>query len=194
MLTPRFSPNEQKIIYLSYQNGAPKVRTLEIETGRESVVGDFPGMSFAPHYNPSGSALVLSVANNGSTDIYEYDPRSGSKRKLVSGAGTINTSPFYSPDGSQITFTSDRTGTESIYVMNADGSNVHRITYGAGKYSTPVWSPRGDFIAFTKQSGGFHIGIIKPDGSDERSLTDSPYIDEGPSWSPNGRVIVFARG
>ena len=28
--------------------------------------------------------------------------------------------------------------------------NVKRITFGKGLYGTPVWSPRGDLIAFTK--------------------------------------------
>ena len=37
-----------------------------------------------------------------------------------------------------------------------------RISFGDGSYSTPVWSPRGDLIAFTKQSGGkFSIGVMK---------------------------------
>jgi TolB protein len=34
--------------------------------------------------------------------------------------------------------------------MRSDGSDVKRITFGQGIYGTPVWSPRGDLIAFTK--------------------------------------------
>ena len=49
--------------------------------------------------------------------------------------------------------------------MNADGSNVQRISFGTGRYGTPVWSPRGDLIAFTKIDGGqFYIGVMRPDG------------------------------
>ena len=77
--------------------------------------------------------------------------------------------------------------------MNADGSGVRRISHGGGRYTTPVWSPRGDYIAFTKQSGGqFHIGVVRPDASGERILTSS-YLDEGPTWAPNGRVLMFSR-
>ena len=77
--------------------------------------------------------------------------------------------------------------------MGADGSNPRRISYAQGKYTTPVWSPTGEFIAFTKQTGGeFHIGVMKPDGSDERILTSS-FLDEGPTWAPNGRVLMFFR-
>ena len=56
--------------------------------------------------------------------------------------------------------------------MNADGGNAHRISFGDGKYGTPVWSPRGDMIAFTKIAGGrFSIGVMRPDGTGERLLT-----------------------
>jgi TolB protein len=68
-----------------------------------------------------------------------------------------------------------------------------RISGGKGRYGTPVWSPRGDMIAFTKQNEGrFHIGVMRTDGSEERLLTAS-FLDEGPTWAPNGRVVMFTR-
>ena len=77
--------------------------------------------------------------------------------------------------------------------MPARGGEARRISFGPGRYGTPVWSPRGDLIAFTKQnSGRFHIGVMRTDGSEERLLTAS-FLDEGPTWAPNGRVIMFTR-
>ena len=77
--------------------------------------------------------------------------------------------------------------------MSANGGEPVRISFGEGRYGSPVWSPRGDLIAFTKQTRGrFHIGVIGIDGQGERLLTES-YLDEGPDWSPNGRVITFFR-
>ena len=51
-------------------------------------------------------------------------------------------------------FNSDRSGYQQIYVMKSDGSRVKRISFGNGLYGTPVWSPRGDLIAFTKLHKG----------------------------------------
>jgi TolB protein len=78
--------------------------------------------------------------------------------------------------------------------MGAGGGGAQRISYGEGSYSTPVWSPAGDLIAYTRQSGGqFHIGTMRPDGSGERLLSSSNAVQEGPTWAPNGRVIMFFR-
>lgn len=191
-LTPRFSPNLQKVTYMSYAGSMPKVYILDIETGRQELLGSFPGMTFAPRFSPDSSKVLLSYANNGRTNIYEMDLKRRTSKQLTSGPA-IDTSPSYSPDGSQIVFNSDRGGNQQLYVMNADGSDVHRISFGTGRYATPVWSPRGDYIAFTKIANGqFYIGVMYPDGSGERLLA-SGYLVEGPTWSPNGRVLMYFR-
>ncbi len=192
VLTPRFDPSMQRLIYLSYRTRTPSVNIYNLSTGREEILGQLPGMSFAPRFSPDGRNAIFSVSVNGNADIYVMDLSSRRVRKITNHPA-IETSPSFSPKMDRIVFESDRTGTQQIYTMNADGSDVKRISFGRGRYATPVWSPRGDLIAFTKMSGGkFAIGVMKPDGSGERILTES-YLDEGPTWSPNGRVIIFSR-
>ena len=71
------------------------------------------------------------------------------------------------------------------------GGGVTRISNNPGRYATPVWSPRGDYIAFTKLDGGqFYIGIMQEDGRGERILAQG-FLAEGPTWAPNGRVLMF---
>ncbi|MFC3641331.1 Tol-Pal system beta propeller repeat protein TolB [Aquibium oceanicum] len=190
-LTPRFSPNRQEITYMSYESGQPQVYLLQLETGQRELVGNFPGMTFAPRFSPDGQKVIMSLLrDDGNSNIYTLDLRSRTTTRLTDSTA-IDTSPSYSPDGSQIVFTSDRGGRAQIYVMNADGTNQRRISFGEGTYSTPVWSPRGDLIAFTKQSGGeFQIGVMRTDGSGERILS-SGFSQEGPTWAPNGRVLMF---
>nr|WP_245444864.1 Tol-Pal system beta propeller repeat protein TolB [Mesorhizobium soli] len=192
-MTPRFSPSRQEITYMSYESGQPQVYLLQIETGQRELVGNFPGMTFAPRFSPDGQRVIMSLLrDDGNSNIFSMDLRSRTTTRLTN-SSAIDTSPSYSPDGSKIVFTSDRGGRPQIYVMGADGSGQTRISFGEGTYSTPVWSPRGDLIAFTKQSGGqFQIGVMKTDGSGERILT-SGFQQEGPTWAPNGRVLMFFR-
>lgn len=192
VLTPRFSPTNQEITFMSYGGGSPRVFLMNLETGQRETVGDFPGMTFAPRFSPDGQRVILSLQEGGNSAIYEMDLRTRQRRQLTQGLA-IDTSPSYSPDGRQVVFESDRDRSQQIYVMNSDGSAAHRISQGQGSYSTPVWSPRGDYIAFTKQLGGrFLIGVMRPDGSGERILTEG-YHNEGPTWAPNGRVLMFFR-
>jgi len=192
VLTPRFSPKNQLVTYLSYFRNLPRVYLLDIETGVQEVVGDFPGMTFAPRFSPDGNKIIMSFAKDGNSDIYTMDLKTRVVEKITDHT-SIDTSPSYSPDGKYICFNSDRSGLQQIYVMRNDGSNVKRITFGKGLYGTPVWSPRGDLIAFTKvHKGRFYIGVMRPDGSGERLLTEN-YYQEAPSWSPNGRVLIFYR-
>jgi TolB protein len=192
VLTPRFSPKNQLVTYLSYFRNLPRVYLLDIETGVQEVVGDFAGMTFAPRFSPDGKKIIMSFAKDGNSDIYTMNLETRVVERITDHT-SIDTSPSYSPDGKYICFNSDRSGLQQIYVMRSDGSNVKRITFGKGLYGTPVWSPRGDLIAFTKvHKGKFYIGVMRADGSGERLLTENFY-QEAPSWSPNGRVLIFYR-
>ncbi len=192
VLTPRFSPTAQEITYLSYHNDDPRVYLYNIDSGKQEILGDFPGMTFAPRFSPDGNKVIMSQAYKGNSDIYVMELRTRKIKRLTRHTA-IDTSPSYSPDSRYVTFNSDRGGSQQIYVMESNGKNIKRISFGKGRYSTPVWSPRGDLIAFTRQyQGKFYIGVMRPDGSGERLLSES-FLDEGPTWSPNGRVIMFFR-
>jgi TolB protein len=190
VLTPRFSPNKQRIAYMAYYNRKPRVYIYDINTGRQEVLGNFPNMTFAPRFSPDGNKVIMSMSKNGNSEIYTMDLQSRRIEKLTNHSA-IDTAPSYSPDGKYVVFESDRGGSQQLYVMKADGSDAHRITFGNGRYGTPVWSPRGDLIAFTRlYRGKFYIGVIRPDGSGERLITSAFHV-EGPTWSPNGRVLAY---
>ena len=191
VLTPRFAPNQQSIVYMSYVGRIPSIYVYDIGSGKQRLVVQNVATTFGPRFSPDGRYILFSMATSGNTDLYRVAATGGTPQRLTSSPG-IDTGGSYSPDGSRIVFESDRSGGQQIYVMSADGSNQQRISFGGGRYATPVWSPRGDLIAFTRLSGNFRIGVMSPSGGGERLLTDS-WKDEGPSWSPNGRVITFNR-
>ncbi len=196
VLTPRFSPVAQEITFMTYAKNQARVFVMNLETGQRDLIGEFPpGVNtFAPRFSPDGRRVILSLEENGTTAIYEINLQTRQSRRVTQPNDRgIDTGPSYSPDGRQIVFESDRDGTQQIYVMDVGGGGARRISNSDGRYSTPVWSPRGDYIAFTKQLGGrFLIGVMKPDGSGERILTEG-YHNEGPTWAPNGRVLMFFR-
>ncbi len=103
VLTPRFAPNQQSIVYMSYVNDRPRVYVYDIGSGRQRLVVDQPNITFAPRFSPDGRYIVFSMAVNGNTDIYRVSASGGAATRLTTAPG-IDTAPSYSPDGSRIAF------------------------------------------------------------------------------------------
>ena len=75
VLTPRFSPTAQEITYLSYTAGRPRVYLYNIDTGQQEIIGDFPGMTFAPRFSPDGNKVIMSMAQDGNSERLQFRPR-----------------------------------------------------------------------------------------------------------------------
>lgn len=211
VINPRFSPTDQMILYGAYVPDpkypqATLLRTYlyDISTGRQEILAENPNsMEYSARFSPDGKSIAFSRSVNGNADIYIFDLARGTERRLTRDSG-VDTSPSFSPDGKRIVFESDRGLGPQLYIMNENGEAMQcpngtreaacRISFETGaRFGDPVWSPRGDWIAFSVQRRGqFAIGVIQPDGKGLRVLSDG-YQDEAPSWSPNGRVIVFQR-
>lgn len=194
VLTPRFAPNNQTITYMEYENNTPRVYIYNLKNGVREIVGDFPGMTFAPRFSPDSQKIVMSFSDpkTANTEIYLMDLNTRTINRLTNDPG-IDTSPSFSPDGKKIVFNSDRAGYPQLYVMDSNGKNIKRISRGKGVYGNPVWSPRGDQIAFTKLTQGlFHIGLMDTNGLNERVVVKD-FSLESPAWSPNGRYLIYYR-
>lgn len=190
VMSPHFSPNMSTVVFLSYRNDDPMVWVLDLETGDQTKLGNFGGMSFAPRFSPDGNKVALSLVKNGVTNIYEYDITTKALQQLTFGKH-IDTSPSYSPDGRYMAFNSDSSGSQQIHVLDLQTGKQQRITFGAGRYATPAWSPDGQFIAFTKMADDtFYIGIMNPEGRHEKILAGGWYM-EAPSWAPGSRRLVY---
>jgi len=192
VLTPRLSPDAQKIIYLSYTSGFPTLYLLDLNKMKSKKLFEFEGMMYAPRFSPDRTKIVLAASYEGNSEIAVFDIKKKKLTKLTNNYA-IDTSPDFSADGKKIVFSSDRDGGQKLYIMNADGTNLRRIDLSRGNYATPNWSPDGKYIAFTKMyKGKFHIGVINMENYDVKILTTA-YKDESPTWAPNSKFIIFTR-
>jgi TolB protein len=196
VMTPRFSPDGRKVAYFTIINHQGNVYIYDIYEHTTELLGQFKGMSYAPRFSVDGKKILFSLAEGMTSHIFEMDLKTRQKKQLTK-VPALNTSPYYSPDGSKIAFVSDRSGTPQIYVMDRSGEfggeAAKRITFGQGRYYTPVFSPNGQHLAFTKTyMGTFYVGVLKPDGTGERTLAQGFFV-EAPTWSPNSQMVMYTR-
>ena len=112
-LTPRYSPDYRKIVYLSYLNGNPRIYVYDIGTGRQTLVTAEPATRPSPRAGrPTGAGSSIRWRSP-ATPTSTASPRSGGQSHAADRQPRASTSAAsYSPDGSQIVFESDRSGSQ----------------------------------------------------------------------------------
>ena len=80
-----------------------------------------------------------------------------------------------------------------IYIINRDGSNVQRITDLSSNEQTPVFSPKGDRIAYTSDRSGINnIYIYNLESGVEYPITNVITGIFHLSWQGDADKLAFA--
>jgi TolB protein len=148
--------------------------------------------SETPVWSPDGTRLAFSAGPALKHQIYVIDADGSGARRLT--AGEQNRWPAWSPDGRSIVFMSDRDGQGELYTMNTEGSSQRRLTHTPVHEFAPVWSPKGDVVAYlTEMPGGKQrLMRMRPDGTDVRQL-DGDHLAYGkPGMRPDGAAVLLA--
>jgi TolB protein len=191
-LSPRWSPDGQRIAYTSYTSGNPDLHVVGRYGGKPSTLSAYRGLNSSPAWSPDGRKIALTLTKDGNAEIYVMNADGSGPRRLTSHPA-IDSSPSWSPSGRQIAFTSDRSGRPQVYLMEADGSNVRRFTFAGSYNDSPAWSPKGDKMAYASRIGNnFELFVVDVAGVNPVQLTSGNGNNENPSWSPDGRQIVFS--
>ena len=91
---------------MSYGQGDPRVYLLNLDNpGQREVVGNFPGMTFAPRFSPDGASVIMSLQRGGNSNIFVMNLGSKAITRLTDSAA-IDTSPSFSPDCQRISASS----------------------------------------------------------------------------------------
>jgi tricorn protease len=80
-----------------------------------------------------------------------------------------------------------------IWIAARDGSHPHQLTAEKGSKSSPIFSPDGQWIAFSgNYDGNLSVYVISRMGGSPRRLAYHPYDDLVRGWTPDGKHILFA--
>ncbi len=81
---------------------------------------------------------------------------------------------------------------EDLWVANTDGTQPRRLTVDEGVESSPVFSPDGQWIAFSAEyDGNRDVFIVSADGGIPVRLTWHPGADIVRGFTPDGKNVLF---
>jgi TolB protein len=119
----------------------------------------------------------------------------GGRAARVRGTRRFDRDPAWSRRG-EIAFARPRgqNGGEVWLVRAGAGARLPRLLLEAAL--EPVWSPDGNFIAYTNPwpshaPYGIDVWTARRDGTRRRRLTSRGDFNSAPVWSPDGRWIAF---
>lgn len=192
ILSPAWSPDGQKVAYVSFENKRPAIFTQNIATRERKKIASFSGLNGAPSWSPDGRRMALTLSRDGNPEIYLMDIESQELTRLTNNAA-IDTEARWAPDGRSLIFTSDRSGNAQVYRLNVADKSVKRLTFEGTFNARADISPDGRYIAFVHREKGqqFQIAVQDLQSSLMTILTQTP-LDESPSFAPNGISLVYA--
>jgi len=191
IISPAWSPDGNKLAYVSFEGGKATVMSQELTTGRRRVLASFKGTNSAPAWSPDGSQLLVTLSRDGGSQLFVMGIDGGGARRLTQ-SGSIDTEAAWSADGSTIYFVSDRGGSPQIYRMPVAGGSAQRVTFNGPYNISPALSPDGRWMTFIGQvNGAYKVHLMELSNGNVRVLTDTR-DDESPSFAPNSRQIIYA--
>jgi TolB protein len=191
-MTPRWSPDGQRILYTSYfKSGFPDIYQIDIEGYQRSTFVSLRGTNVGAHFSPDGRQVAMVLSGEGEPEIYVSNAYGrGISRRTHS--DSVKASPCWSPDGSRIIFAMEPG--PQLYVMAASGGAPQRVTFDTSSYcAEPDWS-RADpnKVAFTMRVGrNYQIGVLDLSKHQGTQASHAPFDGIEPSWLPDGRHVVY---
>jgi len=191
LLSPAWSPDGQKLAYVSFEKGNSAIYTQDVATGARELISSGKGINGAPSFSPDSKKMALTLSRSGNPEIYVRDMATG-RLDQITQHWSIDTEPVWSPDGRYLYFTSDRGGRPQIYRVPSGGGNPERVTLDGDYNARASVSPDGRRIAVA-QGRGNEYRIAVWDIETERFTVLTPgTLDESPSFAPNGSMILYA--
>jgi len=191
LISPMFSPDGDRVVYVSFEDKKPVVYVQSLQDGSRRKTAAFKGSNSAPAWAPDGKQLAVVLTRDEASQIYLINVDGSGLTRLTQG-GNLDTEPVFSPDGQTLYFASDRGGSPQIYRVSVSGGEAKRVTFNGNYNVSPTISPDGRYLAYIgREDGRFHVMLLELSTGQTRVLTDTAH-DESPSFAPNSQAVLYA--
>jgi TolB protein len=180
-------------INVTQKSGIPvyKLIVSDYDGENASVLLESRQSIVSPAWSPDGRKLAYVSFENGKSEVYVQELRTGARRRASARKG-VNSAPVWSPDGKRLALTlSKGDGNLDIYTLELSNQMLRRLTDWPSIETEPSWSDDGRYIYFTSdRSGAPQVYRLQPDGGKPQRVTFEGGYNARPRISPDGSKIA----
>ncbi len=183
------APNGRRIAFSIHG----EIFTAPVEEGDLKQITDGPARDVNPQFSPDGKWIAFVSDRSGREEIYVVAADGSGEAKKLTDIDALKSGFAWSPDSKEIVFTASDNKLRKVNAETAQVTELASSKYG--NIGTPVWSPDGKWIAYSKpeRTRTSDIYLIPASGGEEKKVTFDSYSDTNPRFSPDGRKLYFVR-
>ena len=206
-----WSPDSKNIVFAAKSLGVDVLHIVDVKRKKivQNIELDLDGI-FTPSWSPQGDEIAFMGIKHGQGDIYSYNLKTERLKKITDDVFS-DLQPQWSPDGKKIAFVSDRQHNIDlnetrddfkiynqefrnldIYIKDLETDKIERITDTPNLEGSPVFSPKGDRLAYTSDASGiFNINIYDLDSGMIYPITNVITGIFNLSWHGDENKLAF---
>jgi tricorn protease len=172
-----------------------EIFTAPVDEGDLKQITDGAARERGVGYSPDGKWLAYISDQSGREEIYVAAVDGSGPAQQLTDIDTLKTSYNWSPDSKEIVFTSSDDKLRKLAVASKQITVLDTSRYGG--FGTPVWSPDGKWLAYSKADASrtSDIYLIASSGEEKEphKVTFDSSNDANPRFGPDGRKLFFQR-
>jgi Tol biopolymer transport system component/DNA-binding winged helix-turn-helix (wHTH) protein len=187
---PEFSPNGQRVAFLSDRLGTMEVWVCK-RSGSDLIQLTHLGRATSsgpPQWSPDGESIVFDSSLGEHNAIFIMKAEGGIQDPVIRDRSD-NVNASWSRDGRWIYFTSNRAGNWQIWKVSSEGGEAVQLTKQGG--FGPFESPDGKFVYYAKTPSDPDIWRVPSSGGEESAISPKIHLQLWRDWALVDKGIFF---
>lgn len=185
------APNSRRIVFSIHG----EIFTAPVEEGDLKQITDGPARDRGVSYSPDGKWIAYVSDQSGREELYVVPVDGSAPAQKLTDIDALKQGYNWSPDSKEIAFAASDDKLRKLTVATKQIIELDTSRYGS--FGTPVWSPDGKWIAYSKNdiSRTADIYLVAASGAEKEPhrVTFDSNTEVNPVFGPDGRKLFFQR-